>query len=504
MTAGHPCPSSSFRPTTPAMEQTLWASIQRLAPLAPRFVSVTYGADGSTRERTHNVVTRILRETPLTPAPHLTCVGAPRGEILDIARAYWDAGVRHIVALRGDPPAGQAGYVPHPGRLRLRRRPRARPEGRRRLRHLGGRLSRGAPGGAERGVRPRQPARQARRGRDPRHHAVLLRHRRTTCASATGARRRASPPQIVPGILPITRFPQMLRFAQRCGATVPDWLAQRFDGLDDDPETRRLIAASCRHRAGAAPAGARRAGVPLLHAQPRRAHLRDLPRARRARAGCTCRRGGLTMLRAERVREFRRLLGERILVLDGAMGTVIQGHQLGEADYRGERFRDWPRDLKGNNDLLVLTRPEVIGEIHRRYLEAGADIIETNTFNSNATSQADYGTEALVRELNLAAARLARRAADEVARAHRPAALRRRRARAHQPDRLALAGRQRPGLPQRHLRRARRHLRRGDARAGGGRRRPAPGRDHLRHAERQGGAVRRARACSTNSGSTCR
>jgi 5-methyltetrahydrofolate--homocysteine methyltransferase len=121
------------------------------------------------------------------------------------------------------------------------------------------------------------------------------------------------------------------------------------------------------------------------------------------------------MLRPERIREFRRLLGERILVLDGAMGTVIQSYELGEADYRGERFSDWPRDLKGNNDLLSLTRPEVIGEIHRRYLEAGADIVETNTFNSNATSQADYGTEALVRELNLAAAQIARRAADEVA-----------------------------------------------------------------------------------------
>jgi len=121
------------------------------------------------------------------------------------------------------------------------------------------------------------------------------------------------------------------------------------------------------------------------------------------------------MLRAERIREFRRLLGERVLVLDGAMGTVIQSYRLEEADYRGDRFRDHPRDLKGNNDLLVLTRPEVIGEIHRRYLEAGADIVETNTFNANATSQADYGTEALVRELNLAAAQIARRAADDVA-----------------------------------------------------------------------------------------
>ncbi|MCJ7453759.1 MAG: methionine synthase, partial [Steroidobacteraceae bacterium] len=121
------------------------------------------------------------------------------------------------------------------------------------------------------------------------------------------------------------------------------------------------------------------------------------------------------MLRSERIREFRRLLGERILVLDGAMGTVIQSHRLGEADYRGERFRDWPSDLKGNNDLLTLTRPELIGEIHRRYFEAGADIVETNTFNSNAPSQADYGTEALVRELNLSAAQIARRAADDVA-----------------------------------------------------------------------------------------
>ncbi|HET7201806.1 MAG TPA: methionine synthase [Steroidobacteraceae bacterium] len=121
------------------------------------------------------------------------------------------------------------------------------------------------------------------------------------------------------------------------------------------------------------------------------------------------------MLRPERLREFHRLLRERVLVLDGAMGTVIQSYQLDETDYRGERLRDHPRDLKGNNDLLALTRPEVIGEIHRRYLEAGADIVETNTFNSNATSQADYGTESLVHELNLAAAQIARRAADEVA-----------------------------------------------------------------------------------------
>jgi 5-methyltetrahydrofolate--homocysteine methyltransferase len=121
------------------------------------------------------------------------------------------------------------------------------------------------------------------------------------------------------------------------------------------------------------------------------------------------------MLREQRVRELRRLLDERILVLDGAMGTVIQSHRLDEAAYRGERFANWPRDLKGNNDLLVLTRPALIGEIHRQYLEAGADLIETNTFNASAPSQADYGMEEHVREINLAAAQIARRVADQVA-----------------------------------------------------------------------------------------
>ena len=121
------------------------------------------------------------------------------------------------------------------------------------------------------------------------------------------------------------------------------------------------------------------------------------------------------MLRQERLREFRRLLDERIVVLDGAMGTVIQSYRLEEAQYRGERFRDSKRELKGNNDLLSITRPQLIAEIHRQYLDAGADIIETNTFNASAPSQSDYGMEDLVRELNLASARIARRAADEAA-----------------------------------------------------------------------------------------
>jgi methylenetetrahydrofolate reductase (NADPH) len=232
-----------FPPNDAAMEQTLWASIQRLAPLAPRFVSVTYGADGSTRERTHNVVTRILRETPLTPAPHLTCVGAPRGEILDIARGYWDAGVRHIVALRGDAPAGQAGYTPHPDGfayavdlvqglksvgdfdISVAAYPEVHPEApdaKFDLDNLRAKLD----AGASRAIT------QFFFDTD----AYLRFRDQCTAAGITAP--------IVPGILPITRFPQMLRFAKRCGASVPEWLAHRFDGLDDDPETRRMIAAS--------------------------------------------------------------------------------------------------------------------------------------------------------------------------------------------------------------------------------------------------------------------
>jgi methylenetetrahydrofolate reductase (NADPH) len=232
-----------FPPNDEAMERTLWASIQRLAPLSPRFVSVTYGADGSTRERTHNVVTRILRETPLTAAPHLTCVGAPRAEILDIARAYWDAGVRHIVALRGDAPTGQPKYAPHPDGfayaadlvrglksvgdfdISVAAYPEVHPEAPNAefdLDNLRAKLD----AGASRAIT------QFFFDTD-----LFLRFRDRCAAAGITA-------QIVPGILPITRFPQMLRFAQRCGASVPEWLAHRFDGLDDDAETRRMIAAS--------------------------------------------------------------------------------------------------------------------------------------------------------------------------------------------------------------------------------------------------------------------
>jgi len=232
-----------FPPNDETMERTLWASIERLAPLTPRFVSVTYGADGSTRDRTHRVVTRVLRETSLTGSPHLTCIGASRSEIQQIARRYWEEGIRHIVALRGDPPAGTGRYVPHPAgyayasdlvrglkrvadfEISVAAYPETHPEARSPADDLDN-LRRKLDAGATRAIT------QFFFDTD-----CYLRFRDRCVAVGIDA-------VVVPGILPITRFPQMLRFAERCGASVPQWLIERFDGLDDDPETRKMIAAS--------------------------------------------------------------------------------------------------------------------------------------------------------------------------------------------------------------------------------------------------------------------
>jgi methylenetetrahydrofolate reductase (NADPH) len=232
-----------FPPADAVMGDTLWGSIERLAPLAPRFVSVTYGADGSTRERTHAVVTRIQQETQLTGAPHLTCVGAPRGEILDLARKYWDEGIRHLVALRGDPPQGYQEYRPHPGGfayaadlvaglrqvapfdISVAAYPEKHPEARSADADIDN-LKRKIDAGASRAI--------TQFFYDT---GVFLRFRDRCAAAGITA-------PIVPGILPITRFPQVLRFASSCGASIPEWLRERFAGLDEDADTRRLIAAS--------------------------------------------------------------------------------------------------------------------------------------------------------------------------------------------------------------------------------------------------------------------
>jgi methylenetetrahydrofolate reductase (NADPH) len=232
-----------FPPGDAAMEETLWKSVKRLAPLGPRFVSVTYGADGSTRERTHNLVTRIQRETSLVGAPHLTCVGASKGEILDIARRYWDQGIRHLVALRGDPPQGQTGWQPHPDGfayasdlveglsglanfdISVAAYPEKHPEAPSPKFDMDN-LKRKIDAGASRAIT------QFFYDTD-----VFLRFR-DRCATA------GIHAPIVPGILPVTRFPQVLRFAERCGASIPDWLKERFHGLEEDHDTRRMIAAS--------------------------------------------------------------------------------------------------------------------------------------------------------------------------------------------------------------------------------------------------------------------
>jgi methylenetetrahydrofolate reductase (NADPH) len=232
-----------FPPADAAMETTLWQSVQRLAPLSPRFVSVTYGADGSTRDRTHQLVSRIQRETSLTGAPHLTCVGATREEVLEVARQYWREGIRHIVALRGDAPQGATQYEPHPDGyayasdlvaglrsvadfdISVAAYPETHPEAPSAEADLDN-LRKKIDAGASRAIT------QFFFDTDD-----YLRFRDRCVAAGIHV-------SIVPGILPITRFPQVTRFAARCGAKIPNWLAERFAGLDDDPETRRLIAAN--------------------------------------------------------------------------------------------------------------------------------------------------------------------------------------------------------------------------------------------------------------------
>lgn len=229
-----------FPPSTDDMQKRLWQSIEHLSPLKPRFVSVTYGADGSTRERTHDSVQRIVNETELTAVPHLTCIGASRGEINDIAQRYWELGIRHIVALRGDLPsdhqAASDGYQYAADlveglksvadfEISVAAYPETHPEAPDADFDLDN-LKRKLDAGASRAITQFF------------FDAELYLRFRDRCAAA------GIDSSIVPGILPITRFPQLTRFAASCGATVPDWLTDRFEGLDDDAQTRQMIAAS--------------------------------------------------------------------------------------------------------------------------------------------------------------------------------------------------------------------------------------------------------------------
>jgi methylenetetrahydrofolate reductase (NADPH) len=232
-----------FPPKTAEMEARLWEVIKRLEPLLPRFVSVTYGAGGTTRERTHATVRRIRRETALEPAAHLTCVAASRAEIDAIAEDYWRAGIRHIVALRGDPPAGAGRYAPHPEgyayaadlvaglervapfEISVAAYPETHPEAANAERDLDN-LKRKIAAGAARAIT------QYFFDVD-----LFLRFRDRAVAAGIAV-------PIVPGILPVTNYAQVKKFSAACGASIPFWMEGHFAGLDDDPDTRRLVATS--------------------------------------------------------------------------------------------------------------------------------------------------------------------------------------------------------------------------------------------------------------------
>jgi methylenetetrahydrofolate reductase (NADPH) len=231
-------------PRTEVAERTLWETVNRLTPLRPSFFSVTYGAGGSTRQRTHETVARLKTDTGIDAAAHLTCVAATQGEIDDVARAYWDAGIRHIVALRGDPPTGMGGkYVPHPD----------------------GYENAAALVAGLKKIAPFQISVAGYPEKHPDSHSVetdLDNLKRKVDAGADrcitqfffdaddflrfrdqAAQRRIVVP-IVPGIMPVSNFQGITKMAGLCGSKVPDWLAEMFEGLEEDIETRRMIAAT--------------------------------------------------------------------------------------------------------------------------------------------------------------------------------------------------------------------------------------------------------------------
>jgi methylenetetrahydrofolate reductase (NADPH) len=231
-------------PATAEAEARLWQAIQRLVPLRPRFVSVTYGAGGSTRDRTHATLLRIRQETDLEPAAHLTCVGAPCTQIDEIVRVYWEAGIRHLVALRGDPPGGPGSpYEPHPQgyawvpdllegirrigafEISVAAYPETHPAASSPTADID-HLKRKIDAGATRAI--------TQFFFEPDVYFRFL--DRVRAAGITVP--------IVPGIMPVFNFASVARFAGKCGAAIPVRLAQTFDGLDQDPETRRLIAAT--------------------------------------------------------------------------------------------------------------------------------------------------------------------------------------------------------------------------------------------------------------------
>lgn len=231
-----------FPPKTPEMEKNLWDTVKELEPLNPRFVSVTYGAGGSTRERTHQTVKRIIEETKLKPAAHLTCVNATRDEIDDVARKYWEIGVKHIVALRGDPPDGASKYSPHPNgyahsvdlvkglkkiadfEISVAAFPEVHPEAISAESDLDY-LKMKIDAGADRAI------------------TQYFFDTATFLKFYENAQKKGIKTPIVPGIVMIAGFKQLVNFSARCGATVPKWVYELLEGLDEKPEQRNIVSA---------------------------------------------------------------------------------------------------------------------------------------------------------------------------------------------------------------------------------------------------------------------
>jgi len=232
-----------FPPKTEKMNEQLWESIETLSPLGPRFVSVTYGAGGSTRERTHGTVARIQQETPLEAAAHLTCVEATREEIAAIAEDYWNAGVRHIVALRGDPPEAGKPYSAHPGgyenaaalveglrahhpfEISVAAYPECHPDSPSAEADLDN-LKRKIDAGASRAI------------------TQFFFEPDTFFRFRDRAVRAGIEAEIVPGVMPVMSFAAVSRMSAMCGTTVPHWMEEMFEGLDDKPDARQLVSAT--------------------------------------------------------------------------------------------------------------------------------------------------------------------------------------------------------------------------------------------------------------------
>eukprot|EP00873_Tetraselmis_striata_P045185 jgi/Tetstr1/465449/TSEL_010133.t1 len=314
------------------MEASLWRAVERLQPLSPNFVSVTYGAGGSTRERTHRTVERILRETDLSPAAHLTCVGSSRAEVDAIPDGYAYScdlveGIRRI----GDFEVSVSAY------------PERHPESPDWATEIDN-LKRKVDAGATRAI--------TQYFFDNDLFETFLEKVRAAGINIP----------IVPGILPIVNFETTMVFSAKCGTSIPDWLVRRFAGLDQDVETRKLVASAvaCEQVLDLVDRGVsdfhfytmNRAELDLCDLS----HAGPAPGAGRKagglRADMTNSKNAAAILNAA--------ARERILVLDGGMGTMIQDLKLDEAGFRGERFKDWKSDLQGNNDLLNLTQGEAI------------------------------------------------------------------------------------------------------------------------------------------------